>query len=37
MVIGVLYILMYCYTGILFVVLCEGWVLYTNVFAGNLP
>ena len=27
---------MYCYTGILFVVLHEGWVLYTSLFAGNL-
>ena len=36
-VIDVLYILMYCYTGILFVVLREGWVLYTSLFAGNLP
>ena len=35
-VIDVLYILMYCYTGILFVVLREGWVLYTSLFAGNL-
>ena len=23
---------MYCYTGILFVVLCEGWVSYTHLF-----
>ena len=36
-VIDVLYILMYYYTGILFVVLREGWVLYTSLFAGNLP
>ena len=36
-VIDVLYILMYYYTGILFVVLCEGWVSYTRLFAGNLP
>ena len=35
-VIDVPYILMYCYTGILFVVLCEWWVSYTNLFAGNL-
>ena len=35
-VIDVLYILIY-YTGILFVVLCEGWVLYTSLFVGNLP
>ena len=35
-VIDVLYILMY-YTGILFVVLREGWVSYTSLFAGNLP
>ena len=35
-VIDVLYILMYCYTGILFAVLCKGWVSYTNLFAGNL-
>ena len=35
-VINVLYILMYCYTGILFAVLCKGWVSYTNLFAGNL-
>ena len=33
----VLYILMYYYTGILFVVLREGWVSYTSLFAGNLP
>ena len=36
-VINVLYILMYCYTRSLFVVLREGWVSYTNLFAGNLP
>ena len=36
-VIDVLYILMYYHTGILFVVLCEGWVSYTSLFAGNLP
>ena len=36
-VIDVLYILMYYYTGILFVVLREGWVSYTSLFAGNLP
>ena len=36
-VINVLYILMYYYTGILFVVLREGWVSYTSLFAGNLP
>ena len=35
-VINVLYILMYYYTGILFVVLREGWVSYTSLFAGNL-
>ena len=35
-VIDVLYTLMYYYTGILVVVLCEGWVLYTGLFAGNL-
>ena len=28
--IEVLYILIYYYAGILFVVLCEGWVSYTN-------
>ena len=36
-VIDALYILMYYYTGILFVVLREGWVSYTSLFAGNLP
>ena len=36
-VIDVLYILMYYYIGILFVMLHEGWVLYTSLFAGNLP
>ena len=36
-VIDVLYILMYYYTGILFVVLREGWVSYTSLFSGNLP
>ena len=36
-VIDVLYILMYYYTGISFVVLREGWVSYTSLFAGNLP
>ena len=36
-VIDVLYILMYYYTGILLVVLREGWVSYTSLFAGNLP
>ena len=35
-VIDVLYILMYYYTGILLVVLREGWVSYTTLFAGNL-
>ena len=35
-VIDVPYILMYCYTGILFVVSHEGLVSYTNLFAGNL-
>ena len=35
-VIDVLYILMYHYIGILFVVLREGWVSYTSLFAGNL-
>ena len=36
-VIDVLHILMYYYTGILFVVLCKGWISYTSLFAGNLP
>ena len=36
-VIDLLYILMYYYTGILFVVLREGWVSYISLFAGNLP
>ena len=36
-VIDVLYILMHYYTGILFVVLREGWVSYTSLFVGNLP
>ena len=36
-VINVLYILIYYYTGILFVVLREGWVSYTSLFARNLP
>ena len=36
-VIDVLYTLMYYYTGILFVVLREGWVSYTSLFTGNLP
>ena len=36
-VIDVLYILMYYCTGILLVVLREGWVSYTSLFAGNLP
>ena len=36
-VIDLLYILIYYYTGILFVVLREGWVLYISLFAGNLP
>ena len=36
-VIDVLYILLYYYTGILFVVLRKGWVSYTSLFAGNLP
>ena len=36
-VIDVLYILIYYYTGILFVVLREGWVSYTSLFKGNLP
>ena len=36
-IIDLLYILMYYYTGILFVVLREGWVSYTSLFAGNLP
>ena len=35
--INVLYILLYYYIGILFVVLCEGRVSYTSLFAGNLP
>ena len=35
-VIDVLYILMCSYTGILFVVLREGWVSYTSLFAGKL-
>ena len=35
-VIVVLCILMYYYTGILFVVLHEGWVSYISLFAGNL-
>ena len=34
-VINVLYILIYYYTGILFVVLREGWVSYTSSFVGN--
>ena len=36
-VIDVLYILMYCCTGILFVVLREWCVSYISLFAGNLP
>ena len=36
-VIDVLYILIYYYTGSLFVVLREGWVSYTSLFARNLP
>ena len=36
-VIDILYILMYYYTGILFVVLREGWISYASLFAGNLP
>ena len=28
---------MYYYTEILFVVLYEGWVPHTGLFAGNLP
>ena len=36
-VIDLLYILMYYYTGTLFVVLREGWVSYISLFAGNLP
>ena len=35
-VIDVLYILVYHYTGMLFVVLREGWVSYTSLFVGNL-
>ena len=36
-IIDVLYIVMYYYAGILLVVLRKGWVLYTSLFAGNLP
>ena len=36
-VIDILYILMFYYIGILFVVLREGWISYTSLFAGNLP
>ena len=36
-VIDLLYILTYYYTGILLVVLREGWVSYISLYAGNLP
>ena len=26
---------MYCYTGILLVVKCKGWVSYASLFVGN--
>ena len=33
--INLLYILMYYFSGILFLVLREGWVSYTSLFAGT--